>query len=192
MYRVLYINEHMLSVSLDPSNVLCVSFNTRDGETEQGFHYKQQNYLRPKEETEQDYHNQEMLQQATGEESEEDKKDNGDEEKQPPQQNTHIPAIKCVDSNVQGTTNLKEKGAVQTQQQQQQSLEVQPVTGRCSQSPKKLMFREKSSIIAIPPSFLRPIISGVIDTQDDDDVSFSLCVICSYMVMSSWKLYCVV
>ena len=191
----------MLSVSLDPSNVLCVSFNTRDSETEQGFHYKQQNYLQPKEETEQGYHNQEMFQQETGEESEEDKKDNGDDEEQQPQQNTHTPAAKCVNSNLQETcqqNHQKEKEADQTQQQQQQSLEVQPVTGRHSQSPKKLMFRERSSIIRpkTPASIYHTV--NPIDTLDDgdnDDVSLQLCVICSYMVgivlyslMSIYKL----
>ena len=133
MYRELYINETTLSVSLDPSNVLCVSFNTRDGEAEQGFYYKQQNYLRPKEEIEQDYHNQEMFQQATGEESEEGKEDNGDDEdevEQLNQQNIHkqnnpsAVSLALSSNNIQGICQQiwqdkrKEKETEQTQQQQ--------------------------------------------------------------------------
>ena len=181
----------MLDVSLDPSNVLCVSFNARDGEMEQQFHHKQQNYLLPKEETDQDYQTPEMFQQETGEE----KKDNGntEEEQRQPQQNIHIPAAKFVafySSNKQETGqqncqhNQKENEAEQ-QQQKQQSIGVQPVIDSPSQSPKKLIFKENPNVIAITQSFLQPIIPvatvNPINTLDDyDDVRLLLCVICGH------------
>jgi len=73
----------MLDVSLDPSNVLCVSFSTRDDEDKEQLesHDKQQNYLQLIKETDpQDYKKQETLQQDAGEESEVEKEDSGDEE----------------------------------------------------------------------------------------------------------------
>ena len=78
--RKLYISEYLLTDYLYPSKVLVVPFDMIGSEIEQDVHYKQSNlphHLQPKEETEQDYHNQELFQQATGEESE---VDNGDEE----------------------------------------------------------------------------------------------------------------
>jgi len=79
---MLHINEQVLNVSLNPSNVLCVSFGTRDGEKEQLEHQnKQQNYLQLIKETEpQDYKKQEILQQEA---SEVENEDNVDKEEKP-------------------------------------------------------------------------------------------------------------
>ncbi|XP_065897197.1 synaptotagmin-like protein 4 [Dysidea avara] len=157
----LHINEKMLDVSLDPFSMLCVSFNTRDGEMEQQFHCKQQNYLLQKEETGQDYQNPEMFQQleTTGKESEEKRKDNGDTAN----------FVAFFNSNTQETCqqncqhSQKKEGAEQQQQQQQ----MQPVTCTYSQSPKKLTFKEKPNIKIITQSFLA--IMNPVDTLDDDN-----------------------
>ena len=164
----------MLDVSLDPFSMLCVSFNTRDGEMEQQFHCKQQNYLLQKEETGQDYQNPEMFQQleTTGKESEEKRKDNGDTAN----------FVAFFNSNTQETCqqncqhSQKKEGAEQQQQQQQ----MQPVTCTYSQSPKKLTFKEKPNIKIITQSFLA--IMNPVDTLDDDNdhVSLQFCVICDH------------
>ncbi|XP_065907905.1 synaptotagmin-like protein 4 [Dysidea avara] len=144
----LYISEQMLSVYLYPSNVLVVPFDMIDSEIQQEVHCKQSNLLHYEDETEQDYHNQELFQQATGEESE---VDNGDEEdveeeqevvvaideeeklqqQQKQQQQPHIHKqsnptrmfVTYSSSNKQGTQ--KEKEIVAEQHQKQNSFKEQ-------------------------------------------------------------------
>ena len=138
----------MLSVYLYPSNVLVVPFDMIDSEIQQEVHCKQSNLLHYEDETEQDYHNQELFQQATGEESE---VDNGDEEdveeeqevvvaideeeklqqQQKQQQQPHIHKqsnptrmfVTYSSSNKQGTQ--KEKEIVAEQHQKQNSFKEQ-------------------------------------------------------------------
>jgi len=71
----LYINEQMLSVTLDPSNVVCLSFNTRSNEKGQEICYKKQNILQPGNDTELlDHQNKEIFQKEMDGEGEEDAK----------------------------------------------------------------------------------------------------------------------
>ena len=148
----------MLDVSLDPLSVLCVSFNTRDGEMEQQFHCKQQNILLLKEDTGQDYQNPEMFQQLeTCEESEEGRKDNGDAAN----------FVGFSNSNKQETCQQNCQHSRKEGAEQQQQRQMQPVTRTHSQSPKKLTFKEKPSIKIITQCFLATM--NLVDTLDDDN-----------------------
>ena len=95
---MLHINEQMLNISLNPSNMPCVSFSTRDGEMEKlGNHNKQQHYLQLIEETDpQDYKEQEILLQEAGIESEVEKEDDGDEEQKPCTMAIMQPSLKPI------------------------------------------------------------------------------------------------
>ena len=64
-HRKLYVNEQIHKVSLDPHNVLSVSFNMMDSSkgVKQDAQCKQQNLVKTVKEIEQSCHNQEMCQQ---------------------------------------------------------------------------------------------------------------------------------